>query len=103
MGYINNFLMYKDLINSSDELGVDGVLVVDIPGELSLKDYGIDNKDLDIISLVSPTTSKERIQRIAKNVLVLLLRNFRGSQDHLILMEMRLNKYQYINLFQRLQ
>ena len=62
MGYINNFLMYKDLINRSDELGVDGVLVVDIPGELSLKEYGIDNKNLDIISLVSPTTSKERIQ-----------------------------------------
>ena len=62
MGYINNFLMYKDLINRSDELGVDGILVVDIPGELSLKDYGINNKDLDIISLVSPTTSKERIQ-----------------------------------------
>ena len=67
MGYINNFLMYKDLINRSHELGVDGVLVVDIPGELSLDDYGIDNQDLDIISLVSPTTSKERVKEIVKN------------------------------------
>ena len=67
MGYINNFLMYKDLINRSHELGVDGVLVVDIPGELSLEDYGIDNQDLDIISLVSPTTSKERVKEIVKN------------------------------------
>ena len=67
MGYINNFLMYKDLINRSHELGVDGVLVVDIPGELSLEDYGIDNQDLDIISLVSPTTSKERVNEIVKN------------------------------------
>jgi tryptophan synthase alpha chain len=85
MGYINNFLMYKDLINNSDELGVDGVLVVDIPGELSLKDYGIDNKDLDIISLVSPTTSKERIQRIAKNssgfIYYVTLRGVTGSSN----------------------
>ena len=85
MGYINNFLMYKDLINSSDELGVDGVLVVDIPGELSLNDYGIDNKDLDIISLVSPTTSKERIQRIAKNssgfIYYVTLRGVTGSSN----------------------
>ena len=85
MGYINNFLMYKDLINSSDELGVDGVLVVDIPGELSLKDYGIHNKDLDIISLVSPTTSKERIQRIAKNssgfIYYVTLRGVTGSSN----------------------
>ena len=85
MGYINNFLMYKDLINSSDELGVDGVLVVDIPGELSLNDYGIDNKDLDIISLVSPTTSKERIHRIAKNssgfIYYVTLRGVTGSSN----------------------
>ena len=77
--------MYKDLINSSNELGVDGVLVVDIPGELSLKDYGIDNKDLDIISLVSPTTSKERIQRIAKNssgfIYYVTLRGVTGSSN----------------------
>ena len=77
--------MYKDLINRSDELGVDGILVVDIPGELSLKDYGIDNKDLDIISLVSPTTSKERIQRIAKNssgfIYYVTLRGVTGSSN----------------------
>ena len=49
MGYINNFLTYKDLINRSHELGIDGVLVVDIPGELSLKDYGIDNHNLCLL------------------------------------------------------
>ena len=64
MGYINNFLMYKDLINRSHDLGVDGVLVVDIPGELSLEDYGIDNQDLDVISLVSPTTSKDKLRKL---------------------------------------
>ena len=85
MGYINNFLMYKDLINRSHELGVDGVLVVDIPGELSLDDYGIDNQDLDIISLVSPTTSKERVKEIVKNstgfIYYVTLRGVTGSSN----------------------
>ena len=85
MGYINNFLMYKDLINRSHDLGVDGVLVVDIPGELSLEDYGIDNQDLDIISLVSPTTSKERVKEIVKNstgfIYYVTLRGVTGSSD----------------------
>ena len=85
MGYINNFLMYKDLINRSHELGVDGVLVVDIPGELSLDDYGIDNQDLDIISLVSPTTSKERVNEIVKNstgfIYYVTLRGVTGSSN----------------------
>ena len=85
MGYINNFLTYKDLINRSHELGVDGVLVVDIPGELSLDDYGIDNQDLDIISLVSPTTSKERVKEIVKNstgfIYYVTLRGVTGSSN----------------------
>ena len=85
MGYINNFLMYKDLINRSHDLGVDGVLVVDIPGELSLDDYGIDNQDLDIISLVSPTTSKERVKEIVKNstgfIYYVTLRGVTGSSN----------------------
>jgi len=85
MGYINNFLTYKDLINRSHELGIDGVLVVDIPGELSLKDYGIDNHNLDIISLISPTTSKERITNIASNssgfIYYVTLRGVTGSSN----------------------
>ena len=85
MGYINNFLMYKDLINRSHGLGVDGVLVVDIPGELSLEDYGIDNQDLDVISLVSPTTSKERVKEIVKNstgfIYYVTLRGVTGSSN----------------------
>ncbi len=85
MGYINNFLIYKDLINGSHDLGVDGVLVVDIPGELSLEDYGIDNQDLDVISLVSPTTSKERVKEIVKNstgfIYYVTLRGVTGSSN----------------------
>ena len=85
MGYINNFLMYKDLINRSHDLGVDGVLVVDIPGELSLEDYGIDNQDLDVISLVSPSTSKDRVKEIVKNstgfIYYVTLRGVTGSSN----------------------
>ena len=85
MGYINNFLMYKDLINRSHDLGVDGVLVVDIPGELSLEDYGIDNQDLDVISLVSPTTSKDRVKEIVKKstgfIYYVTLRGVTGSSN----------------------
>ena len=85
MGYINNFLMYKDLINRSHDLGVDGVLVVDIPGELSLENYGIDNQDLDVISLVSPTTSKDRVKEIVKNstgfIYYVTLRGVTGSSN----------------------
>ena len=85
MGYINNFLMYKDLINRSHDLGVDGVLVVDIPGELSLEDYGIDNQGLDVISLVSPTTSKDRVKEIVKNstgfIYYVTLRGVTGSSN----------------------
>ena len=85
MGYINNFLMYKDLINRSHDLGVDGVLVVDIPGELSLEDYGIDNQDLDVISLVSPTTSQDRVKEIVKNstgfIYYVTLRGVTGSSN----------------------
>ena len=85
MGYINNFLTYKDLINRSHDLGVDGVLVVDIPGELSLEDYGIDNQDLDVISLVSPTTSQERVKEIVKNstgfIYYVTLRGVTGSSN----------------------
>ena len=85
MGYINNFLMYKDLINRSHDLGVDGVLVVDIPGELSLEDYGIDNQNLDVISLVSPTTSKDRVKEIVKNstgfIYYVTLRGVTGSSN----------------------
>ena len=76
-------MTYKDLINSSHKVGVDGVLVVDIPGELSLKAYGIDNEDLDIISLISPTTSKDRIQEIISNssgfIYYITLRGVTGS------------------------
>ena len=40
------------------------VLIVDAPGEYSLKDLGISNANVVSISLVSPTTTKERTKKI---------------------------------------
>ena len=67
MGYLNTFIFYKQLIEENKNNVIDSVLVVDIPGELNLKDYGIANKNINTISLISPTTKKERIESIAKN------------------------------------
>ena len=36
MGYLNTFSFHQELIDKSDRHGVDAVLVVDIPGELSI-------------------------------------------------------------------
>ena len=40
MGYLNTFIFNKALIEDNKNDVIDSVLVVDIPGELKLKDYG---------------------------------------------------------------
>ena len=67
MGYLNNFISHIDLIQKSDKDGVDAILVVDVPGELKLNDYGIDNPNINVISLISPTTKDNRVSKIAQN------------------------------------
>ena len=67
MGYLNTFVYFIKEVNESNEIGVDGVLVVDIPGELKLENYGLTNKDIKTISLISPTTSQDRIKSICSN------------------------------------
>ena len=85
MGYLNTFSFHKELIDKSDQHGVDAVLVVDIPGELSISSYGISNPNIDSISLISPTTSQERIEKIAKNgsgfIYYVTLRGVTGSSN----------------------
>jgi tryptophan synthase alpha chain len=85
MGYLNTFSYHKNLIDNSDQHGVDAVLVVDIPGELSISSYGISNPNIDSISLISPTTSEERIEKIAKNgsgfIYYVTLRGVTGSSN----------------------
>ena len=46
MGYLNTFIFNKGLIEDNKNDVIDSVLVVDIPGELKLKDYGVYNLSL---------------------------------------------------------
>ena len=61
MGYLNTFIFNKKLIEDNQNNVIDSVLVVDIPGELKLKDYGVYNSNINTISLISPTTKKDRV------------------------------------------
>ena len=85
MGYLNNFISHIDLIQKSDKDGVDAILVVDVPGELKLNDYGIDNPNINVISLISPTTKDDRVSKIAQNssgfIYYVTLRGVTGSSN----------------------
>ncbi len=85
MGYLNTFIAHSDLIENSDNLGIDALLVVDIPGELKLDSYGIANPNIDTISLISPTTSDHRIKQITENssgfIYYVNLRGVTGSSN----------------------
>ena len=85
MGYLNTFIFNKALIEDNKNDVIDSVLVVDIPGELKLKDYGVYNPNINTISLISPTTKKDRIESIAKNssgfVYYVTLRGVTGASN----------------------
>ena len=85
MGYLNTFISHSDLIEDSDKLGIDALLVVDIPGELKLNSYGISNPNIDTISLISPTTADNRIKQITENssgfIYYVNLRGVTGSSN----------------------
>ena len=85
MGYLNSFIFFKDLIIENKNNSVDSILVVDIPGELNIEDYGIKNKNINTISLISPTTKDDRIKSIANNssgfVYYVTLRGVTGSSN----------------------
>jgi tryptophan synthase alpha chain len=61
---VNTFLANSEALESIHERGTDAVLIVDIPGEKSLEEVGINNNSIASISLISPTTNNERIQNI---------------------------------------
>ena len=85
MGYLNTFLSHKKIIEENKKDSVDSILVVDIPGELNLADYGIKNQNINTISLISPTTNKHRIKSIANNstgfVYYVTLRGVTGASN----------------------
>ncbi len=69
-GYYNPILSYgtERFATRAQEVGVDGILVVDLPPEESveLRHY-TDPKQIDFISLIAPTTSTERVRMIASH------------------------------------
>ena len=85
MGYLNSFIFYKNLIEKNQNNSVDSILVVDIPGELDIADYGIKNENINTISLISPTTKNDRIKLIANNssgfIYYVTLRGVTGSSN----------------------
>jgi len=85
MGYLNTFISHKDLIKNNEENTIDSILVVDIPGEFNLADYGLESSNVNTISLISPTTKKNRIKSIAQNssgfVYYVTLRGVTGSSN----------------------
>ena len=69
MGYINPIesMGYESFAKNSKQVGVDGVLIIDMPPEESDEYVCMMQKNsIDTIFLVSPTTSKERMIKIAK-------------------------------------
>jgi tryptophan synthase alpha chain len=69
-GYFNPIFSYGNerFAARAKRAGVDGILVVDLPPEESheLRQH-TDRAGLDFISLIAPTTSDDRIARIANN------------------------------------
>ncbi|MFK0572006.1 tryptophan synthase subunit alpha [Endozoicomonas sp.] len=67
MGYLNpvEIMGYEVFVERASQAGVDGVLMVDLPpeaaGELLSLLHG---HGMDMINLITPTTSDERIQKI---------------------------------------
>lgn len=69
MGYLNpvEVMGYEHFAKAAAEAGVDGVLLVDLPPEEALDVKPImDAQGLDMIFLVAPTTSDERIKLIGE-------------------------------------
>jgi tryptophan synthase alpha chain len=67
-GYYNPILSYgtERFATKAKEAGVDGILVVDLPPEeaAELRQF-TDPQGIDFISLIAPTTSIERVRKIA--------------------------------------
>ena len=85
MGYLNSFIFFRELIKKNENDNVDSILCVDIPGELMLEDYGIQSRNINTISLISPTTKEDRIKSIANNssgfIYYVTLRGVTGSSN----------------------
>jgi len=69
MGYTNpvEIYGYKVFAERAKEVGVDGILMVDMPPEEAQElKKELDYVGIDMIFLVAPTTTEERLQKIAR-------------------------------------
>lgn len=71
MGYLNPIMQYgfEDFCKKCIEIGVDGMIIPDLPYEEYISNYKpIANKyDLKVIMLITPETSEDRIKLIDQN------------------------------------
>lgn len=69
MGYLNpvEAMGYECFAKNAEQAGVDAVLLVDLPPEEALEVEPLFRKhNLDMIYLIAPTTTDERIEKMAK-------------------------------------
>ena len=71
MGYLNPVMQYgfENFCRSCRETGIDGMIIPDLPFKDYLEKYKAiaEKYDLDVIMLVTPETSEERIRLIDEN------------------------------------
>ncbi|MCD8378127.1 MAG: tryptophan synthase subunit alpha, partial [Candidatus Gastranaerophilales bacterium] len=69
MGYFNPVFKYgiDRFFDDADNAGVDGLLLVDLPPNEYERIQTVKNHNIDVIRLVTPVTSKERIPLILEN------------------------------------
>lgn len=68
-GYLNPLLQFgiEKFCDAAADAGVDGVLVTDVVDDEAAEiSQMLAKRDIDLISLVAPTTSEERLERIGK-------------------------------------
>jgi len=69
-GYLNPLLQYglERFRDDAADVGIDGVLITDIVDDEAIEISNLlAEKNIDLISLVAPTTSDERLEGIAKH------------------------------------
>lgn len=67
MGYFNPILQYgiETFAQDASDAGVDGLIIVDLPPEEARKAQNATQaQNIDIIRLITPTTTKERLSKI---------------------------------------
>ena len=70
MGYYNPIYQYgvKKFITDSQNFGVDGFIIVDMPPEEDQEFFKyLKSTNMDLIKLLTPTTDEERLQKVLEN------------------------------------